>query len=284
MRDVSFAVAAGEIVGLIGINGAGKTSTLECLLGLRAADQGEIEICGIDARRRADVASHIGAVLQITALQDALTPREALHLFASLHAAPTQLELLDQFGLSDCADLPFQVLSGGQRQRLALALALINRPDVLVLDEPCAGLDPGARQQLHGLIQQLRGQGRAILLSTHDLEEARMLCDRILVMHRGQLIASGTPQELMTNTGVGQQLRVVSEPMLSEQMLLQLQGVQAVLAEAGGWLLQVSDPLVTLPALLTTLTQQQAQLIELHLQSATLQQAFLEMTAVDKSR
>ena len=185
VRGISFDVAAGEIFGLLGRNGAGKTTTLECLLGLRRADAGAIAIAGIDTLAEPQRAKQlVGAQLQAATLQDKITPREALKLFASFYRAPAAIgELIEQFALAEKADAPFDSLSGGQRQRLFLALAFVNRPQIVVLDEPTAGLDPQARRELHQLIAGVRASGRTVLLSTHDLDEAHQLCDRIGILH-----------------------------------------------------------------------------------------------------
>src|SRR5215218_10732680 len=198
-RGVSFEIQDGEIFGLIGPNGAGKTTTLECVIGLREPDAGSIEVCGIDARRRPrEVKQRIGAALQTTSLQDKITPREALTLFASFYSrrAPAG-ELLDRFGLTGKADAPFDSLSGGQRQRLALALAFVNRPELVFLDEPTSGLDPQSRRELHEAIRQMKVDGHTVLLTTHYIDEAEMLCDRIAVIHKGVIVASGGTRELM---------------------------------------------------------------------------------------
>ena len=198
---VSFEVGAGEVFGLLGPNGAGKTTTLECILGLTKPDQGRIEICGIDACRR-QAREKTGAVLQATGLQDKITPREALDLFASFYRAPLSSEvLLQRFGLVEKADAAFETLSGGQKQRLALALAFAGNPQALLLDEPTAGLDPQIRREVQGHIRAMKDDGRAILLSTHDMDEAEQLCDRIAVIARGRIVAVGTPHELMAGSG-----------------------------------------------------------------------------------
>ncbi|HET7086713.1 MAG TPA: ABC transporter ATP-binding protein [Rhizomicrobium sp.] len=195
---VSFEIGAGEIFGLLGPNGAGKTTTLECILGLTRPDRGGIEICGQD--RRADpraARARTGAVLQATGLQDKITPREGLELFASFHAAPLQTDtLLARFGLAEKADAAFDTLSGGQKQRLALALAFVGDPLVLLLDEPTTGLDPQMRREVQDHIRALKDNGRAVLLATHDMEEAMRLCDRIAVIAGGKIVATGAPGEL----------------------------------------------------------------------------------------
>ena len=203
VNGIHFEIAAGEIFGLLGPNGAGKTTTLESILGLIVPDEGRIRICGIDARAELRAArAKIGAVLQSTGLQDKITPREALDLFAAFHGAPLKTDnLLNRFGLAQKADAVFETLSGGQKQRLALALAFVGNPQVLVLDEPTTGLDPQMRRDVQDHIQAMKDSGRAILLATHDMEEATRLCDRVAVIAQGKIAAAGTPGELMTEHG-----------------------------------------------------------------------------------
>jgi ABC-2 type transport system ATP-binding protein len=169
VRGVSFSAQPGEIFGLLGPNGAGKTTTLECILGLRDPDGGTIEVCGIDLRRNAAAAKErIGAALQQTGLQDRITPREALKLFASFYKKHADLDaLLARFNLGEKADSFYDTLSGGQKQRLALALALVNEPEFLLLDEPTAALDPQSRRELHEAIRSLKSGGTCVVLTTH---------------------------------------------------------------------------------------------------------------------
>jgi ABC-2 type transport system ATP-binding protein len=200
---ISFTVAVGEIFGLLGPNGAGKTTVVDCILGLTAPDEGRIEICGLDARTQ-DLAARglIGAMLQATGLQDKITPREALDAFAAFYPAPLKTDvLLDRFGLREKQKAAYETLSGGQKQRLALALAFVGDPRVLVLDEPTTGLDPQMRRDLHGLIRAIKDDGRAVLLTTHDMAEAETLCDRIAVMAEGCIVVTGSPQELIAGSG-----------------------------------------------------------------------------------
>lgn len=195
---VGFEVGAGEIFGLLGPNGAGKTTTLECILGLTRPDNGRITICGIDTRSDLRAArAKMGAVLQATGLQDKITPREALDLFAAFYPTPLKTDdLLRRFGLEEKTDAAFDTLSGGQKQRLALALAFVGDPQVLLLDEPTTGLDPQMRRDVQNHIQALKDSGRAILLATHDMNEAERLCDRIAVIAKGRIVAMATPREL----------------------------------------------------------------------------------------
>ncbi|MBE2212432.1 MAG: ABC transporter ATP-binding protein [Opitutaceae bacterium] len=281
LREVSFEVTHGEIVGLLGPNGAGKTSTLECLLGLRTPDSGTIAIEGHDAvAHPAHVQGRIGAVLQTTALQDAITPREALRLFASLHGQPrTRADaLLDEFSLRDKAREPFATLSGGQRQRLALALAFIPTPRVLVLDEPTAGLDPAARRDLHERIRRRRDEGCAVLLSTHDMAEAQHLCDRIVIIDGGRIIAMGTPDELLARAGAPARIRLRARPAPTPADLAALAGARACTAVDDALVIHTIDCGDTLAALARHLAQHGHAILEMHVTAPSLEDAFLHLT------
>lgn len=200
---IGFEIAAGEIFGLLGPNGAGKTTAIECLLGLVPPDAGSITVCGIDALARPQEArAKVGAVLQATGLPDKITPREALDVFGAFYPASLQTDtLLDRFGLREKRDAAYDTLSGGQKQRLALALAFVGDPQLLVLDEPATGLDVQMRRELHDHIRRIRAAGRAVLLATHDMDEAAQLCDRIAVIAGGRIVAMGTPAALIAGSG-----------------------------------------------------------------------------------
>jgi ABC-2 type transport system ATP-binding protein len=200
---ISFEVARGEAFGLLGPNGAGKTTTLECILGLAQPDQGHIEVAGINALSRGRAArAAIGAVLQATGLQDKITPREALDTYGAFYPAPLDPEmLLKRFGLAEKADAAFETLSGGQKQRLALALAFVGNPRLLVLDEPTTCLDPVMRREILDQILAVKQQGQAVLLATHDMAEAERLCDRVAILAGGKIVARGAPAELIAGSG-----------------------------------------------------------------------------------
>jgi ABC-2 type transport system ATP-binding protein len=197
---ISFEVAAGEVFGLLGPNGAGKTTTLESILGLVRPDAGRIEIEG--GADLAHMRAKVGAVLQATGLPDKITPREALTVFGAFYAAPLGAQsLLERFGLVEKADAAFDTLSGGQKQRLALALAFVGNPRLLLLDEPTTGLDPQMRREVQDHIAAIRQEGRAVLLATHDMAEAERLCDRIAVIAQGRVLATGAPRNLIAASG-----------------------------------------------------------------------------------
>jgi ABC-2 type transport system ATP-binding protein len=203
LRGVSFAVSAGEIFGIAGRNGAGKTTTVEILQGLRRRDRGRVEVLGLDPEReRRRLRPLLGAQLQTSALPDRLRVGEALRLFARLAGDTVDWRVLaDAWRLGPLLRKPFGALSGGQRQRLFLALALVNRPRLVFLDELTQGLDPAARRETWKLIMRARDQGVTVVLVTHDLEEAERLCDRVAVIDGGRLVACGRPVELVTATG-----------------------------------------------------------------------------------
>jgi ABC-2 type transport system ATP-binding protein len=202
IAGISFEVHAGEIFGLLGPNGAGKTTILDAILGLIEPQEGEIRVLGIDVRLDPRAArARMGAVLQATGLQDKITSKEALEIFSMLHSAPSQtVSLLDRFGLREKQDAAYQTLSGGQKQRLALALAFIGDPAVLLLDEPTTGLDPQMRREVQSHIRGMRQSGRTVLLATHDMDEAEQLCDRMAVIAKGKIVAQGGPKDLMAGS------------------------------------------------------------------------------------
>jgi ABC-2 type transport system ATP-binding protein len=203
VADVSFQVHQGEIFGLLGRNGAGKTTTVECLQGLRRADGGRVRVLGLDPQRHTQqLRRRIGCQLQEAALPDRLRVWEALDLFASLTSVETDWQvLMDQWGLADKRKAAFSSLSGGQRQRLFVALALVNDPEVVFLDEQTQGLDPAARRVAWGLIRAIRERGATVVLVTHYMDEAEQLCDRIAVVDGGRVVASDTPQGLIARFG-----------------------------------------------------------------------------------
>lgn len=196
---ITLQVQQGEVFGLLGPNGAGKTTTLECILGLVRPDEGQILVLGQDAGLcpRA-VKAKMGAVLQSTGLQDKITPREALDLFRRFYSNALQTDdLITRFGLGQKQHAHFETLSGGQKQRLALALALVGNPKVLVLDEPSQGLDPVMRRQIQDHILALKHDGCSILLATHDMQEAERLCDRVAIIAQGRIVACAAPSALI---------------------------------------------------------------------------------------
>jgi ABC-2 type transport system ATP-binding protein len=280
VRDVSFTIEAGEIFGLLGPNGAGKTSTLECLVGLREADAGELTVCGLDARLHPrEVKQKIGVALQSTALPDQLTAREALKLFGSFYRKASEPSvLLERFALKDKADARYATLSGGQRQRLALALAFVNQPELVLLDEPTTGLDPQSRRELHAEIARMKQDGHTVLLSTHYLEEAERLCDRIAIIVHGRIVAMGTPRDLIAASSARQLVTLVSKPLLSFEQLARLPGVEELEVNDTSTRFRTARVTATLSALTELLDASGSEVIDLQVRKSTLEDVFLQFT------
>lgn len=280
VRGVSFEIELGHIFGLLGPNGAGKTTTLECILGLRKPDRGSIRIHGHDVRSEARKAKLLtGAQLQSASLQDQITPREALDLFGSFYDNPfSPDDLLRRFGLEAKAGAAFSTLSGGMRQRLFLALAMVNRPAVLVLDEPTAGLDPRARGEFRALIAATRAEGGTVLLSTHDLDEANELCDRVAIMDAGRIVVVAPPSELVARASAKSRVVVRTSPALSRSVIESLGGVSAANATEIGWTLETSEPTRLMAQVARRAEEQGVKLVDLELRRPSLEDAFLELT------
>ena len=282
-RGVSFDVADGEIFGLLGPNGAGKTTTLECIVGLRDPDEGTIEVCGLDARRHPlEVKQKIGAALQTTALQDAITPREALQLFGSFYrSAETPAALLERFALADKAEARFDSLSGGQRQRLALALAFVNRPEFVFLDEPTAGLDPQSRRDLHAEILRMKADGQTVLLTTHYLDEAEALCDRVAIIARGEIAATGAPRDLVRQSTDIPHVELSTVQPMPAGLFDGLADVRDLTRDANTARFRASQPARTVAAVLGRLEAGGIQIADLRVQKATLESVFLELVGAN---
>ncbi len=230
VEDVSFDVHEGEIFGLIGPNGAGKTTTLECVEGLRAPDAGEIRVFGLHPRR--DIATlqpRLGVQLQEAQLQKRITVWEAIDLWASLYRHHVDgAALLDQLGLADKRAAWFMTLSGGQKQRLFIALALIHDPDVVFLDELTTGLDPQARRAIWDLVRSIRARGKTVVLTTHLMEEAERLCDRVAIVDRGRVIDIGTPEALVRRHCPERAVAVTTDDARAAEVLAACPGVRRV--------------------------------------------------------
>ena len=280
-QGVSFEIQDGEIFGLLGPNGSGKTTTLECVIGLRQPDAGDIEVCGLDALRQPKaVKQKIGAVLQTIALQDKITPREALALFASFYRDTTApARLLERFALDEKADAHFDTLSGGQRQRLAVALAFVNNPELIFLDEPTTGLDPQSRRELHAEITRMKQDGRTVLLTTHYIEEAEQLCDRIAIIDHGRIIASGPPRSLIAESTVMQSVVLTTARPVDQVLLASVPGVENLVYEDLKARFHTATISRTIAGLMGLLDQQGVELTELQVRKATLEDVFIALTA-----
>ena len=277
---VSFEVRSGEVFGLLGPNGAGKTTTVEILEGLRRPDAGDVRVLGIDATRDpAAIKERTGVQLQAAALYPNLTVRETIELFRSFYARsrPTS-ELIDALDLRDRATALTRVLSGGQRQRLSVALALVSDPELLFLDEPTTGLDPQARRSLWDLVGRLRTQGKTILLTTHYMEEAERLCDRIAIMDHGRILEMGTVAELVRRRFTERTVRFQSVEGLSERDLAGLRGVRRHATEDGEVVLYTVDVPATIADLLRATAAIGSEPDNLSVRQATLEDVFLDLT------
>jgi ABC-2 type transport system ATP-binding protein len=280
VRGVSFEINDGEIFGLLGPNGAGKTTTIECVLGLTDPDDGTIEICGLDARRQpVEVRQKVGAALQTTALQDRITPREALQLFGAFYRSRLPADtLLERFSLTQKADVAVDTLSGGQKQRLALALAFVNNPELVFLDEPTAGLDAHSRRDLHAEIQAMRRDGHTVLLTTHHLDEAELLCDRIAIISKGRIVATGSPRELVSRSGRLQRVSFLTDTPIPASVFDDLPGLEHRGDDGRSGSLHTNTPGATVLALVSALESHGVGLHELHVQKATLEDVFVDLT------
>jgi ABC-2 type transport system ATP-binding protein len=288
VSGLDLTVWPGEIFGLLGPNGAGKTTTLEMLEGLRAPDQGDIRVAGFDPTTEPErVHRAIGVQLQTTALFDYLTCAEIVALFAALYqvdASAARVDgLLAMVGLDEKRGARVNALSGGQQQRLALALALVNSPRIAFLDEPTTGLDPGARRALWQTIRDLREGGATVVLSTHSMEEAEQLCDRVAIMDRGRVVACDTPAALIRELGAEATIRAtVAGAWLAPEELAGLPAVVAAEVSAGsrGHELEIrsTDAQATLIALLALAQERGAALTGLATAQASLEDVFLART------
>ena len=279
-------VAAGECFGLLGPNGAGKTTTIEILEGLTLPDSGDVEILGQrwqeGAAGRA-LRERLGIQLQETQLADKLQVGEVLALFRSFYRQSHSVdEVLGLVELEEKRKARVVTLSGGQKQRLAVACALVSKPDLLFLDEPTTGLDPQSRRQLWEIIRRFRAAGGTVLLTTHYMEEAERLCDRVAIMDHGKVIALGTPRQLIASLGAEHVIEFAlsdGAPADLQHALQDLEGVTAVrAATAGGISLTVTELHRTLPALLALLQRRQLELSSLTTHHATLDDVFVSLT------
>jgi ABC-2 type transport system ATP-binding protein len=228
--DVTFTVEAGEVFGMVGPNGAGKTTTIEIIEGLRRADAGHVQVLGMDPQRDGyALRQRIGVQLQSTALYDKIRVREVLRLFATFYRQQANVdELLDLLSLQPKAGSYFHTLSGGQKQRVALALALINDPEVLFLDELTTGLDPQARRSMWDLIRQIASRGKTVMLTTHYMEEAERLCGRVAIIDHGRIIALDTPPNLIAQLGSQAKLVFQMHPKAPLDWVQDVEDVQRV--------------------------------------------------------
>jgi ABC-2 type transport system ATP-binding protein len=280
LRGVTFEIKAGEVFGLLGPNGAGKTTTIEILEGLRQPDAGRVTVCGMDpAREPTSLRERIGAQLQATVLPDKIRVEEAVKLFASFYTRPASPELLlERFGLREKRRAFYEKLSGGQKQRLALALAMVNNPELVLLDEPTVGLDAQLRRDIYTLIGNFREERRTTLLTTHYIEEAERLCDRVAIIDRGQVIELGTPRELVLRSGKGTRIEVSLAKPVSTDHLKQLEAVEDCREVDGRYHLRAQPAAPAVAALVRFLEVDGNTLLDLRITQPTLEDVFVEMT------
>jgi ABC-2 type transport system ATP-binding protein len=274
-------VRAGECFGLLGPNGAGKTTTVEILQGILVPDAGTVEVLGRTWRADGlELRERIGTQLQETRFPEKLTVLETVRMFRSFYRGGMSPErVLGIVGLEEKRDAWVKHLSGGQQQRLAIAVALVSEPELLFLDEPTAGLDPQSRRQLWDVIHALRARGRTVMFTTHYMDEAERLCDRVAVVDHGRVIALGTPRALIASLGAEHvvEFGVTGAPPPAEE-LMALPGVGEVNPDGATMRLTVSHPHTTVPALLALLAARQAPLTQLATHHATLEDVFLHLT------
>jgi ABC-2 type transport system ATP-binding protein len=280
VRGVSFNVEEGEVFGLLGPNGAGKTSTVEILEGLRTLDSGRVSVCGLDPQHDSQELKHeIGAALQSTSLPDKLRVMESLRLFAGFYKRRRDPEeLLKRFGLEEKRNTFYNQLSGGQKQRLALAMALVNNPKIVFFDEPTAGLDPQVRREIYDIIEELRREKKTIVMTTHYIEEAERLCDRVAIVDHGKVIALGTPRDLKAHSGGATRIEVRLSKPETDGVLKTLDGVADARVVDGAYVIHSKRPPQAIVSLVKHLEAHGNELISLEIASPSLEDVFIEMT------
>jgi ABC-2 type transport system ATP-binding protein len=280
VNQISFEVAQGEVFGMLGPNGAGKTTTVEIMEGLRTADSGSATVLGMDVSKdtRA-VKERIGVQSQSPALFPGLKVREIINFFRSLYkkSVPTS-QIIELAALQESKDVLFRNLSGGQQQRLSVALAFVNDPEIIFLDEPTTGLDPQARRAMWEVIETFQRAGKTVVLTTHYMEEAQRLCDRIAIMDYGQIIALDSPQRLIESNIKESAIQFKMKDYPGDQVLTSLPNVSKVVREGDDIIIYTGDIPSAISGLLAMASQRSAELSELSVRQATLEDVFLKLT------
>jgi len=280
VSDISFRVYEGEIFGMLGPNGAGKTTTMEIVEGIRKSDSGRVTVLGIDVKKDPrKVKTNIGVQLQTTSLYPRLSVREVMALFASFYPKAASVDkLIKLVDLEDSKKKRCKNLSGGQQQRLSVALALVNNPKVLFLDEPTSGLDPQSRHNIWKLIEYVRSKGKSVFITTHYMEEAQRLCDRVAIIDYGKIIATDKPDKLISQHFQEEAIEFELSQKLVNDVLSAVAGVTNVLQEDGKVIVYSSAVPVTVSALLDLAKQRGFELTNLYVRRATLEDVFLKLT------
>jgi ABC-2 type transport system ATP-binding protein len=280
VNKVSFNIEEGEIFGILGPNGAGKTTTLEMIEGLRKPDGGSIQVCGIDVGKGGDnLKEIIGVQLQSTSIYDKIKVGEAINLFGGYYkkSLPTR-EILQEISLNEKKESFVDSLSGGQKQRLALALALVNDPKVLFLDEPTTALDPQARRNIWDIIEGLSQRGKTIVLNTHYMEEAEQLCERVGIMDHGQIIALDTPANLINKQNLESAVEVTSSNGIGREVFEKLPRVNKVTQDGAKFILHTREPSSLLADIVHLREENKLHLENISVREATLEDTFLALT------
>jgi len=280
VNNVSFSIEKGEIFGLLGPNGAGKTTTVEMIEGLRKPDSGSIKVCGIDAlKERNKIKEIIGVQLQSTTLYDKVRVKEMVDIFGCYYQkslSPNQI--MERVGISDKQSSYVSTLSGGQKQRVALALALINNPEVIFLDEPTTGLDPQARRNVWSIIESLKAENKTIFLTTHYMEEAEQLCHRVGIIDRGKIIALDTPRNLISGANLESAVEVTCKNDGVDKIFANIRGVDKVTREDNHYILHTKESSSILRELTRLADEKQLQLEGMSVRRGTLEDVFLLLT------
>lgn len=282
VNSISFSVDKGEVFGLLGPNGAGKTTTVEMIEGLRTADSGSIKVLGMDVSKvPSEVKQRIGIQLQSPSLISSLTISEILDLFGSFYKDTTPVDkLIDMLSLNESKKVMVKNLSGGQQQRLSVAMALVNDPDIAFLDEPTTGLDPQVRREMWEVIENMKAQGKTIFLTTHYMEEAERLCDRVAIIDHGKIINMGSPLELINENFIERAIQFTSHNNIPLEDIKALNGVTSVMEDEGEYVIYSSNVTKMMSALLKYAGENNLgdELKDLHVRRATLEDVFLKLT------
>jgi ABC-2 type transport system ATP-binding protein len=281
VRGIDFEVSEGEIFGLLGPNGAGKTTTVEILEGLRPRSKGQVKVLGFDPEvSKRSLKDRIGVCLQATNLPDKLRVHEALEWFAAFYSRKADCnKLLQRLQLWEKRNEFYSRLSGGQKQRVALALALVNEPNLVFLDEPTTGLDPQVRLEIHSLIEELKANKRTVLLTTHYIEEAERLCDRVAIIDEGKIVALGSPHELQERVFGQSRIEIVTAlPMPAELPTFEAVAKHSLSDDRKTLVVDSTRPARTLPDLIKWIDQKGLELEDIHLKRPTLEDVFIELT------